>query len=499
VARTKIGQTATTGTTGKDGNKDGNGKKRIKAVLKMTKEIRVEDILTCLPSTYYNPIEDAFYTYVSLLGCYEQVTETDIGHSIQEILTDASVTAIKACITRIKWKQVYKQRFYLPTRFAQPDNPKSDILINVFNGVVVVHWAVKGKMEIRLEPHSEKWKFGGVLPVDYDPKAECPLYLQLLTEMLPDAEDQKLIEWFAAYGFCPDNRFNVCLFALGDTHTGRSTLIYHGYGAVFGSFASHLKLEEMESKSGGVTSAVLLKKSLINVGTEIIGRLFKTALLKQLISGEIWVGRDLFEKQQESISISKLWFLMNEPPKMSGTKADIARIRIGKFKVSHEDNPNHDYLGKIKAEANGIFYHLLGKLLLLMQEKEFPRGGVDSQAAERLLYNTIDPYTHFQTEVLTKGEKLDPKAPWPIEWKIASGHDPITNRLEVLDLAIISFIKRHDYGFRDEFGNVLVLAFKRELFRLKGWKTERGRMPGNPNKYKSYLEGFQIKEEWRET
>jgi len=364
-----------------------NGKRKPHFTAQL-KETDVEAVLTLLPPLFFK--EEEFYVYDSLNGCYFKRSENAIGHLIMDMVdSTTTVTAIKACIQKIKWMRDCTDRFYPGARFDG-----TDILHNVQNGVV----RISPDGTYNLEQHSAKWMFKNAIPIEFNPKAKCPNFDKELEIKLTDVNDRNLFLKFGAYCGIPDCRFNIMLFNYGDTHTGKSTLLVSGLGSVYGDLVSYLKLDQICSESwSGISFIPTLEDKLVNIGSEIDDKLIReSSNLKRLVSGEAIVAREAYGRTREVHSYAKAAFNMNELPKINGTQAEVRRIRLIYFEVRTDNAAVELEMGKkIEQEADGIYIRLLKEYKELLKLKEFPHGGYESRQWEQQLGNSIDIYDHF--------------------------------------------------------------------------------------------------------
>jgi hypothetical protein len=411
-----------------------------------------------------------WFIYKSECGCFEQRDENTICHLVQQQCEGASSYQIRDRVSRIRFLVDYLDRFHPAIRYDE-----EDILNNVLNGVV----RIKPNGLYGLEKHDSKWCFDGVLPVNFDETALCPVFLQELQDKLPFL-DQKLVLFFGAYCLIPDCRFGVTLFNYGPSHTGKSTIIVHGLGAVFGDLTSSLKLSEICPESySGLSHVPVLKDKLLNIGAEVDGREVRdTTNFKRLISGEAVRAREAFERGGEISTYAKLTFNMNELPKINGTSAEIDRIRLIHFNKVHEDERDYTIEQKIKLEGSGMY------MLFLRQEREllrlniFPHGSVNSQVVYSQLRNKIDPYKHFMKTYeneLELGDDLE-----------------FTMETHQLDTFIVDYLQANNYV--DIF---TIDVFKRRLYaRFNIENTQqwlpRG-VPRQQQKRHTILHGIRIK------
>lgn len=414
-----------------------------------------------------------WFIYDQISGDYKQRDENTVSHLVQQELGRVSSYQIRDNVAQIRYAVDYLGRFHPAIRYDQ-----DDILINVLNGLT----RVKSDGSHDLEKHNPKWCFGGVLPVSYDPNATCPTFEQELQDKLPEALDQKVLLFFGAYCLLPDCRYGVTLFNYGPSHTGKSTLIVHGFGAVFGDLTGCLKLSEICPENfSGLSHVPTLTSKLLNIGAEVDSREVKdTTNFKRLISGETVRAREAYERGGEVQTYCKLTFNMNELPKINGTMAEVERIRLIHFnRITDHEKRDYRVEQKIKLEGSGIFMLLLRQMSELLKLDVFPYGSVNSQDIFLQLQDKIDPYGHF-----IKAYKGELELGAGVEFEMESGE---------LDPYIIEFIRDNNYE-----AIFYPSTFKRRLyarFNIKSGEPQwrpRG-VPRNQQKKVSVLHGIRLR------
>lgn len=431
---------------GNRGKKDGwKGEERTVVAPKLISSLGQKDTLPLPPMKYSNK---KWYVYDSKSGFYKQSEDNYICYLIQQQLGDVSSHQILDSVNRIKYSVHHLGRFHPSIRYDE-----KDILNNVLNGVT----RIKPDGSHSLEKHDEKWCFNGVLPVEYDLKATCPIFDEELKTKLLDPLDQKVILFFGGYCLIPDCRFGITLFNYGPSHTGKSTLIVHGLGAVFGDQISSLKLNEICPENfSGISHVPVLANKLLNVGSEIDGREVRdTTNFKRLISGETVMAREAFREGGEILTFCKLAFNMNELPKINGTDAEAYRIRIVWFnRITNQNERSFDIEKSIKLEGSGMYMRFLNQMPELLKINEFPYGSVFSQSIYGQLKEKIDPFTHFM-QTYEKELELGPQ-------------ELYTMQSTEIDPYVMEFLKVNNYE------NIFYLdIFKRRLYARFNIKSEQ--------------------------
>jgi len=169
---------------------------------------------------------------------YEQIPDIEAKNIIWKHNLASGHDEIASLLNDLKITTYYKKKFHPAIIWDG-----IDLLINVQNGVL--RWN-RAENRYKLQKHDPKWLFNAILPVRYDVKAQCPKFMRELQDKLPNVLDQKRLRFCFAYTFDPDCHLNICIFCLGDSRTGKSTLIVHGLGSMIGQeLAIALKLEQI--------------------------------------------------------------------------------------------------------------------------------------------------------------------------------------------------------------------------------------------------------------
>ena len=203
------------------------------------------------------------------------------------------------------------------------DEGKESVIVDALNGMIHINLKT-GTVEIA---EADPWSFATEkLPVSYDPAAKCHIFDYLRESALPDAADQNLLQCFAGYCLLPDYRFQCVLFAHGRPNSGKSLLIYHGLGSVFGDrLMSKVSLEKI---CNGGDELRHLEQSLVNIGTEIEEHhLDDSNIFNQLTSGESIDAALKYERSRTIKPSCKHIFIGNHPPRWKrGSDAQARRI-----------------------------------------------------------------------------------------------------------------------------------------------------------------------------
>ena len=230
------------------------------------------------------------------------------------------------------------------------------------------------------------------LPIGYKPNAEAPLFHRTLCEAVPDESDRELFLDVLATALIPDCRHEVAMVVVGESGTGKSTIMAP-IPFVFGEACSSLSIADLCHSSG--FKLALLNNRMVNLATELnTVELDNSGLFKQLVSGELFTARPIYGKPFEMRSIAKLVFLANSLPKFrAGTDAEIRRLRFVRFdrKVS---NPDLTLKERLANEAAGVFAELVRRARPLLTRRLPEPSNFGKETVERFSVSN-DPVGQF--------------------------------------------------------------------------------------------------------
>ncbi len=286
--------------------------------------------------------------------------------------------------------------------FAMVDG-EGAILLNCRNGILRVTADT-----VNLLPHSTDHHFTRQIAAAYDLKAESACFERIVTEALPEEEDQHLFLLFAAYTLMPNCDLHAALICHGQGGTGKSTV----WGAIANTLGSELVLHVSLRQlcDGRNYSVPRLRFAALNVGTEApSGELAESDMLKSLICGEPVEARAIYGRPEKLEGYStKFVFASNHLPRFkSGTDAELRRLRFLQF--DHKPQKIDPLLPqKLALEKDGIFSHLmLPRLKILLRDPIMPEGGQASRVVKARFSVENDPLQSFIADCCD----LDKKSP----------------------------------------------------------------------------------------
>lgn len=222
-----------------------------------------------------------------------------------------------------------------------------------------------GLLNIRtreLMPHDPNFVSFIQYPVDYDPKATCPVWLDCLDAWMAGEEQKEktlLLQQFAGYCLSSSMFYDRALFMVGDGGNGKSTFV-DTIAMIIGKEAtSHIDLESLYGQFG---MQGLIGKRL-NIIEEVHGNYYQSNKLKKLISGETVTIDVKYKPQYTFRPQAKFVFAVNQMPRVDDiSTATERRICAVTFKNNFRKNPNtklRSEIGLLWQERSGILNWML--------------------------------------------------------------------------------------------------------------------------------------------
>lgn len=297
------------------------------------------------------------------------------------------------------------------------------ICINLKNGVLEVDLKT---LDTKLKPHHRYYRFGYILPYNYDPAADCPNFKIFLSEVLKEengynrADNNSPIDYASImnlqefWGYC-----------LTNTNEHEKALIQFGVGANGKSVVNRV-LENVLGKSAistlnidQITNPVYREGmigKLVNIASEIgNGNIYSTDDLKAIISGESLQVNPKYQKPYPYENWAKCIFNANKwPEKVEHTPGYYRRfLMITFYREFEEANRNENYYNEYLAnELPGVFNWILEGLKRLKEQGKFTENENAKKAlneareqSDVVLQFLNDEYIRPGTKQKCRGEK----------------------------------------------------------------------------------------------
>ena len=219
-----------------------------------------------------------------------------------------------------------------------------------------------GTLDLRtgeLSNHNRANLITKILPVEYNPLADCPMWNDFLQQIMN--RNTALIDFLQrAVGYTLTGDITEqCLFILyGSGSNGKTTFI-ETLMALIADYAIKTPSESLMLKHGDSipNDIARLKGARMVAACEAeLGRRFAESLLKQLTGGDVITARFLHQEFFDFTPCCKIWFATNHRPIIKGSDYAIwRRLRLIPFNVTiPEDDQDKGLPVKLLKELPGI-------------------------------------------------------------------------------------------------------------------------------------------------
>jgi len=187
----------------------------------------------------------------------------------------------------------------------------------------------------KLIPHDSKYLSTIQIPIEYDPKAECPNITHFL-ETTMDKETIKTAFDIIAYCLIPTTKLDKAFFLHGEGSNGKSVFLKLLTAFIGSANISTIPLHEIDESRFKRAS---LKGKLVNLSADIDYRDLKnSSYFKKITSGDTIDAEKKFKDDFKFDPFCKLIFSCNKIPKLPNDRANIRRMLILPFNNTFDDN-----------------------------------------------------------------------------------------------------------------------------------------------------------------
>jgi putative DNA primase/helicase len=297
---------------------------------------------------------------------------------------DTNTTYAKAMIELNIRGRTYRTRPYY----------KDAVCIN--NGILIFEGTT-----FKVIPYTPKLLFTSKVNVNYIPNADCPIWKQTVSNMLPEITDQKVLQEWYGYHFMPGQPYEKALFMTGKPSTGKSTTIAV-LNWLLGGCVCHHQLVDFQVDRNYCTADLFgkLGNTYTDMGTGVIS---DAGIFKVLTgSMDTLSARFPYEKPFAFMNQAKLTFASNRlPPLSSNVQADQAfwkRVLLLQFSQVIKSKDENIYT-KLKLELPGILnWALEGYIRLVNNKGNFTMNTSDVYDAWVTSAYSVNPLTDFIEE-----------------------------------------------------------------------------------------------------
>lgn len=223
-----------------------------------------------------------------------------------------------------------------------------------------------------LIPHTKNIFTSHQLPINYDPKAECPRFMQYLKEVFPEDTQQfmDLIGEILGYCMTTDTSFQKAFIFIGTGANGKSVMIDVLESLVGRENISAIGFAELANSF----ARSQLKDKLVNVGAEIeFSTTANSSYFKQIVAGDTIDAEEKFKPKFHFKPFIKLVYSTNGfPATKDRSEGNFRRYVFIPFDVYFPPEKQDKYLSKkLKEELSGIFNFALEGMKRLYKNSLF--------------------------------------------------------------------------------------------------------------------------------
>ncbi len=173
-----------------------------------------------------------------------------------------------------------------------------------------------------------------VSPIIYDPTATCPMWDAFLAKSMPDAETRRFLQQAVGYSLTGDASEDCLFLNIGNGRNGKGVFL-NTVKYLMGDYALQANFDSFTARKGGGglevrTDIARMAGARFVVASENDqdSRLAE-GLLKTLTGSDTITARKLYQEEQEFLPQFKLWFAVNNEPRIIGVDDGIwSRIHL---------------------------------------------------------------------------------------------------------------------------------------------------------------------------
>ena len=375
----------------------------------------------------------AFYQYLD--GYWQEILELKFLSKIEEGL-------IKIVKLKNKNDEVYEKQVKILTRY--PPSRKRQIIdhfklikykelceFNVFPLLNLNNYMFN-PMDFNVCKHSKDYYSTIRVPYAYDKPADCPLWKKTLNEIFEgDINKLNVLQEFFGYGLTRDTKREKALLLLGESRSGKSTILNTFQYMIGEENCSHVALANMDNP---VYTSMMINK-LINIDGEVSKKAeaFESQF-KTIVTGHEVMCNDKFMKPFKFRPFCKFVMSANEFPKITDHSSAFYKrlILIPCNRVFDENEQNINLREELLKELPGILNWAIEGLERLNKNNGFTPADFMKDAVKEL-ENDNNPANMFlnehvivaENDYIEKGQLYDHYKKWAEDNKMYPLSSPI--------------------------------------------------------------------------
>lgn len=284
--------------------------------------------------------------------------------------------------------------FWRGDRTGRPD-PRNQMILR--NGIF-------DPVTKELHPHDPKLFAHNRVEASWDPKAQCPQWVEFLSSIFheDDAYNQiRLLQEYFGYLLVEDASFQKGLWLQGPTRSGKGT-IGQVMRALIGDGAVGMTLQDLSETFG---LAKLCDKRLAVLGDVRVGRKVDFARVAErllsMIGGDTMSIDRKYKQHWSGVVTTKFVAMSNEANKLHDNGGALAgRFLYVVTNNSFADNPDLLLLPRLLSEIDGILVWALDGLARLRAQGHFTKTDTHERAAQKTRQRMASIQSAFDELVL---------------------------------------------------------------------------------------------------
>jgi P4 family phage/plasmid primase-like protien len=301
-------------------------------------------------------------------------------------------------------------------------------LLNVLNGTLDLRTG-------KLRAPDRRDLLTRMVPVEFDPKAECPNWIRFLTRAMDgDGEMIGFIQKAVGYTLTGETREHTMFFSYGQGKNGKSTFT-ETMAALFADYGRRVPTETlMVRQNEGISNDVARLKGarFVSAAETEEGKRLNESKLKDLTGGDTIVARFMHAEFFEFKPTFKIWMYGNHKPIIRGVDEGIwRRIHMIPFVVTIPPEERDGELpAKLLRELPGILaWAVRGCLCWQRDGLQKPKAMEEAVQEYREEMDVIGSFLEECT-VRTPGQHTTPRALYQeyVRWaKVTGAHEGSEN------------------------------------------------------------------------
>lgn len=227
------------------------------------------------------------------------------------------------------------------------------------------------------------------IDLEYDRTAGCPRFLTFLSEVLPDASAQRVLQEYCGAMFVDRSRYAIqqTLYLLGEGQNGKGVFLSSIQSTIGHENYTAYSMADICTSSYRANNVANMVGKLVNICTDMSKADVSGGEFKKFVAGEPMVGKWLYKDTFMTTDIPISMAAMNDMPRTSDHSFGHARRHIVvPFDQRIPDSKvDPELANKLKVEAPGILNWMFqGRSRFLGNGAKFSRSGIVDKTIERV-------------------------------------------------------------------------------------------------------------------